>query len=378
MAFTYNVQNVIDRVSTDIRLQLASTVNSQGQPILIDYANRTQLEMLRYSRWVFLRSETLYFMTVFGQTDYWIGPNADCPVGMVNTGLNLTDVDYLQQDSVYDISHNRQLTAQSQQPLGFGLNFASGQTRPAEPRVFFQDQSNDPNILHIYPAPDNQNPYQPIPEPPILTSVSGGSLSAQTCAVRITFVDSLGNESTASPEGSMLQVPANSLLMVTTPTLDFDFTDTGVQYSGYNVYVGEGFGSEQLQTASPIAIGTNWTEPGTGLINGVAPPTKNNVTQMGGYIIRFRYYKRRLALTAVNQLIQIPDQYVDVIVEGISARGWKLLGKLDVAQQSYGMYQAGLRQMIADKNMFPATDFVRPDTGSFVNQQTIGILPSTL
>ena len=378
MAFTYSLQNVIDRVSQDIRLQLASTPGSQGQPVLIDYANRVQLEMLRFSRWIFLRSDTLYFMTAFGQTDYWIGPNAKAPVGMVNTALNLSDVDYIQQDSVWDVSHNRQLTAQTSQPLGFGLNFASGQTRPAEPRVFFQDESNSPNVLRIFPASDNENTYQPVPEPPILSSTAGGALPVQVCYTRVTFVDSLGNESTGSTEGAYLNVPANNLLVVTTPTLNFTANATGVQYSSYNVYVGATSGSEVLQTASPIAIGVNWTEPTSGLIGGVSVPTKNNVAAMRGYIIRFRYYKVRTALTAPNQPLLIPDQYIDVLVEGVNARGWKLCGKLEDAQSSYALFRTGLMQMIADKNMFPATDFVRPDTGSFVNQQTIGVLPSTI
>src|SRR6185437_7119219 len=135
----YLVQDVINRVSQDIRKQLSATDTTLGQPtILIDYTNRIQLQILRFSRWEFLRSETLYFMTVFGQTDYWIGPTAQLPVGMVNTALNLTDVDYIQQDQVRDYSNNRLITFQGAQPLGYALNNRAGQSRLAPPRVFYQ------------------------------------------------------------------------------------------------------------------------------------------------------------------------------------------------------------------------------------------------
>src|ERR1035437_6934579 len=284
------VQNIIDKVSQDVRLQLAATTATPGQPILIDYVNRIHKQMLRFSRWDFMRSEPLTFMTSKGQTDYWLGTAITKPSGMVDSGLHLTDVDRIQKNSVIDLSNTRQLGSQNAQPIGIGLNFRSGQTRAGLPAAFWQDH-NDPNVLHLYPGADNSNPFTPVPSTPILSSGAGGSLSARTYFVRITFVDSSGGESTASSVISSIYAPANQLVTVVTPTLKYTKTSTGIIYNKYNVYAGPIEGGETLQNVSPIAMGTDWTEPSSGLTTtGVSFPTTSTLAPMGGYIIQFRYY----------------------------------------------------------------------------------------
>lgn len=370
------VQDIINAVSQDLRLQLSATA-APGQPILIDYCNRTHKEMLRFSRWGFLLSEPQHFITVKGQTDYWIGPNANFPGGMVNTGLNLIDVDKIQKDSVRDLSNSRSILPVRQAPSGPNQTNRLGQSRPFQPGQYWQDWELDPNILHLYPAADNANTLQPVPSSPYVSTTAGGSLAAQDTYTRITFVDSLGGESTGSSVSVQWNVPANHLLVVESPTILYNVSSNGAVYGFYNVYVGtSGEGSETLQNNSPIAIGTNWTEPASGITtSGQAVPIENTLQQFGGYLIEFRYYRDRLVLTQVEQVTQIPDDYFDVFVQGVLALALKFLGKNEEAQASYQLYQKGLTGMIWDKNLRPGGQFIRPDTGTYVNQQILGYLP---
>lgn len=97
----------------------------------------------------------------------------------------------------------------------------------------------------------------------VLSQVAGGTRAARTEYARVTYVNSLG-ETLGSPEAS-LAVAANSLLSVASPGAAGDAT-------GWNVYVSTATGTETKQNAAPVAIGTNWTEPTTGLIAGAALP----------------------------------------------------------------------------------------------------------
>lgn len=383
MPNTYStVQTVIDAVSQDARQQLLSKAGTAGQPILIDYTNRIHKQMLRFSRWEFLRAEPQYFMTAQGQTDYWLGPNDQAGPGQVTTGLNLLDVDRVEKDSVRDFSNNRQLKALGSQPIGWALNQRSGQSRSDRPRAWYQDH-NDTNLLHLWPAADNQNPYQPTPQMPIMQSTAGGVLTQRTYNLQLTFVDTLGGESLPSTVGASWTNQADTLQTVVSPTLFFNGTGSGVKYAYYNVYAVEApantwTGGLTLQNVSPIPIGTNWTEPTTGLTTtGVNPPVANTLAQMGGYIIQFRYYKARLILSNVDQYVQIPDDYFDVLVNGISALVWKFLQRADDAGACQSLYKNGLTEMVWDKNLFPDNDFMRPDPATYVNQQILGELPET-
>jgi hypothetical protein len=371
---TISVQQVISGVSQDIRQQLSGTA-APGQAILIDYTNRIHKQILRFSRWGFLRSEPQYFITMQGQTDYWIGPKNPATPGLVDTGLNLLDVDRIQKDFVRDMSNTRKLQSLSEQPLGPALTYRSGQSRPGLPKNFVQDH-NDVNILHIYPGPDNNNAYQPVPSPPVVQVSPGGALLARTYYVRLTFVDSSTGESVASDTSISRYILPNFLVNVKSPTIPFGANSSGILYNQYNVYIGTVEGGETKQNVTPIAIGTDWTEPTSGLITtGAPPPTNPTVAELEGYIIEFRYYKARTVLTAASQILQIPDDYFDVVVQGVQYLAFKLLGKEKEAQASQSAYREGLTEMVWDKNLFPNTDFIRPDPGSFVNQQILGILP---
>ncbi len=113
-----------------------------------------------------------------------------------------------------------------------------------------------------------------IPAAPALSSVASGSLAGATYYVKITYTNPAG-ETDASTE-SNLAVASSHVVQVTSPSASGDAT-------GYNVYVSTATGTETKQNASPIAIGTNWTEPTTGLISGSAMPVAN--TMGDAYVI---------------------------------------------------------------------------------------------
>jgi hypothetical protein len=371
-----SVQNIIDGVAQDVRQQLQSTTNSAGQPILIDYTNRVHKQMLRFSNWKFLNSDFLFFPTAQGQSKYWIGPAATCPAGYVDTGLHLNDVARLEQDSVVDVSNDRGLKWLSAPPIGPQLNDRLGMGRPGLPSNFTNDPNN-PNVIGIYPPPNNQNLSTPNPEVPFATTTPGGALANRFYYIKVTIVDSAGNESNSTANGREQFIPANNLVQVVTPTLTYPISGTGVLYNQYNVYAATTEGSETLQNVSPIAIGTNWTEPTSGLTTtGASVPTTNNLTPFNAYLIKFRYYKNRLNLANTNDVLQIPDDYKDVVINGVKVYAYHLLGRREDAQAALQAYKSGLTEMIWDKNQFPGgQNFIRPDGGSYVNQQLMNIWP---
>lgn len=123
--------------------------------------------------------------------------------------------------------------------------------------------TDNPNIFYAYEVPAAWD-TSPAPAVPALTSTAGGSLPAATYYVKTTYVNSDGYESLASQEAN-LSVLADFLLDVASPA-----ASSG--QASYNVYVSTSTGKEELQTSTPIAIGTPWTMPVSGLVPG-APPS---------------------------------------------------------------------------------------------------------
>jgi hypothetical protein len=103
------------------------------------------------------------------------------------------------------------------------------------------------------------------PAAPTLSAIAYAPLAARTAWAQITYTDATG-ETVASTEVS-LALTAGQQLGVASPVASGDAT-------GWNVYLSESAsGAEQKQNATPIAIGTAWTEPVTGVVTGAAPPT---------------------------------------------------------------------------------------------------------
>jgi len=360
-SFTTTVQDVINCVSQDVRSQLG-TAGSDAD-ILIDYINRISMGILRYSRWAFLLSGPQEFITQPEVTDYWFGATGGNPPGSVDTGLNISNADQIQQGSVFDRSNLVQLERTDFKPNLTAFIFKDASSRPGKPKQW-KNSNDTPYILNIYPGPDNQNTYTPIPDAPIVSTVAGGSLPGRRYYVKNTIVDSAGGESSGSDKEAYIYVPANFLLVVQPPNPGVSQAASGILYNQFNVYASTQSGSETLQNVSPLT--TAWTEPTSGLINGIrSVPSTTTVEPLNGYIIEFRYYQQRQILSDVSQVLQIPDIYKDIVCAGVNWLTYKFLRRTMESQEWEQIYKAGLVEMIKDKNLFPGENqFIRPDSSS--------------
>jgi hypothetical protein len=355
---TPTAQDIIDEVSQDLRQVLASS--SADATILLSYINRVQLEILRDTKWPWMLSAPQRFITQAGQTDYWFGALGSGGQYVVDTGLNLTDVDYVKSDMVFDRTNNCRLAQAYEPPIETQYALADGTPRLGQPNEFRHDRPSAPSVLSIYPAPANTSTYQIVPSNPICTSTTSGALAARTYFVKVSWVDSAGNEGLAS-SASKIYIPANKVLVVQSPARPITATAQGTTIPSYRVYAGLVEGSETLQ--STTSQSNAFTEPGTGLVAGAALPSTNAIDSLGGYIIEFRYYKQREQVTNLNQHLLIPIDYKDVVIAGVNALGYVYLKMYQDAQFWRGEYIEGQRGMIRDKNQFPksGSDFLQPD-----------------
>jgi hypothetical protein len=369
---TLQVSQITALTSQDIRSQLANSGTDQS--ILVSFVERIQLDMLRTSNWTFLLSGAKQFITQTGVTDYWIGATGSQPSGAVDTGLNLTDLKRINEDSVYDRSNFRQLDKIEYKPNAPGLSYADNTSRQDIPRAWVEDPDR-PYLFRLFPAPKNANGYQPVPESPICTTTVSGTLPNRIYWVNVTLVDSLGNESTAAPNPTKIFVPANSVLVVNAPVPGITQSASGVQYNQYNVYAynagttvtSSGYGTLTKQTVTPVSITNTWTEPTSGLTTtGTSAPAANNLTPLDGYIIEFKYWQQRPAGLSAGSTLLIPDEYKDVIVAGTNWLASQFINKATDTQYWGGIYQNGLRTMIRDRNLSPKRDFIQPDTAGSV------------
>jgi hypothetical protein len=101
------------------------------------------------------------------------------------------------------------------------------------------------------------------PARPTLGTVAGGPLIARTYFVQVTYLTAAG-ETTASVERNLALTTGRRLRVASPPA--------AATATGYNAYAGTAAGTETLQNAAAIPIGTNFTEPVTGLVAGAAPP----------------------------------------------------------------------------------------------------------
>jgi hypothetical protein len=358
-----SVQQIVSSTTTDIMNQIGT-----NHPILLDYCNRISLDLLRSTKWDFLLSDVQTFITRQGVTAYWIGATGGAPQGTFDTGLNLTNVKWIQHGAVYDRSNYKTLGSIAEAPVSAVLAYSDGTSRPGRPAVY-RNNIDTPFVLNIYPAPDNQNTQAPQPEPPLVNTVAGGSLPARTYNLVATFVDALGGESTAPAFSTPLYIPANFLAVVQTPTTLVKTNDAGVPYNQYRVYASSSSFLPQnttLQTVTPIALGTNWIEPTSGLVTtGGSPPSKNAAATYNGYIIQFRYYQTETVINSFTQFLQIPDRYSDVMVAGVNWLALKFLSRTQEAAEWYATYRTGLIAMVRDRNQQNRfADYISPDPAS--------------
>lgn len=383
---TTTAQDVMDSVSQDVRKTLSATDITLDDPgILLDYVNRVSFEMLRSSKWIFLLGPVQQFVTQLGVTDYWIGPNQTGPLSAYDTGLDLVDLRFIAPKSVVDRSNFRTLGRLDEKPLNARLAFTDNTSRPGRPAVWRQDETQ-PFILNIYPAPDNQNGYAPVPGAPISSRLISGALLDRFYFVALTLVDSLGNESTPS-KPTKLFVPANSVLVINPPFEPITASTPGVLYNRYNVYAAQAPDGVTLDvsdltlqvTGSALLTTSVWTEPDTGLTSGVTPPSENNLATLDGYIVEFRYFRLRQPVSSAAQILQIPDDYRDVIIAGVNALAFGYLTRPQESMRWYQIYKDGLAQIVRDINfMDRGPGYIQTDPSTIGNfLPTVETLDST-
>jgi hypothetical protein len=363
---TTTAQSIMNQTAQDVRQTLDPTT-APGSTTLLDYCNRVSLDILRTSRWLFVISPVKQFATQLGVSNYWIGTTGSAPAGAYDTGLNLTDLRTIKQNSVFDRSNFRQLAHIDEVPLSTQAAYADSSSRLGRPTLWRQDEAT-PGILNIYPCPDNQTTFRPQPEPPICTTAVSGALANRFYFVSVTFVDTLGNETTA-PVPTKIFVPANSVLKVAAPTLPLSVGTTGVKYDRYNVYAasapsGTNLGVSDLKlqaTGVNLSTAGDFTEPGTGLTAGVAPPTTNAVEPIDGYVIEFRYFQAYAQLANASQILQIPDDYSPIVTAGVNALAFQYLTRPQEASMWQQMYEIGLRKIVRDMNRMQGKGFISPD-----------------
>lgn len=111
---------------------------------------------------------------------------------------------------------------------------------------------------------DASIPGSPVSAPTLALVSSAYSLPWIGYYVFVTYTSAYG-ETTASPQSFLGASPGHVIQVTSPPSV------TGA--TGWNVYIGDGAGNEQLQNTSPIAIGTNYTSPDTGINqSGILPP----------------------------------------------------------------------------------------------------------
>lgn len=364
--YNTTAENIIDAVIQDAQRE------STNRTAILDYVNRTCQRILRDTQWVFLRSNIQRFITQPGSTDYFLGSTLP-PGGAVPTGLGLSDVWSVWTESVFDVTHGTQLLMNpASANIKSNLSFQDGKSRPGIPRSFKYEITN-PNVLSIYPYADNQNTYQPVPLSPVCTTTVQGALAGRMYYVYSTFVDDQGNESSGSVVPTTVFVPAGSTLVAQPPIAEVASAQQ-VSYSHWNCYVGLTAATAYKQTASPLATSVAFDEPTSGQVITTKLPTVNNLAPLTGYIIEFRYFRQRIAINSLTQILQIPDYYADVVIAGTNYlfnlyMNNKEIGHMEKAGVWKQEFNDGIRQIRKDLNIsFRNTDFIGPDKSTQINQ----------
>lgn len=110
------------------------------------------------------------------------------------------------------------------------------------------------------------------------------------------------------------------------------------------------------------------------LIPGQTPPLTSNLIPLEGYVIAFHYQKQRLPITDPTDVLQIPDNYRDVVVSGVNFYANMYTAKADDLGMKAGAWKKefmdGLAQMRRDLRInFRNTDVIMPDG---ISQYEIG------
>jgi hypothetical protein len=110
--------------------------------------------------------------------------------------------------------------------------------------------------------------YVPLPKPAMpLVAIETGTVSPQALFIQTAWTNSHGDESALSPiNGVILDGTSNVVVGMSEGPLDAPAAATG-----WNLYVGTSDSDLTRQNNAPLAIGSTWDLPTTGLIDGPAP-----------------------------------------------------------------------------------------------------------
>lgn len=391
MSFT--VQNVVDACQRDFMQAIGGSHAN-----LVDYVNRAQLMILRERNWKFMESGVQQFLTQKGQTQYWIGATGAAPVYTVNTKLDLTAKEYIMRDSVRDLVSGKDLMETKHATVRGGMRNDDGSFIYGRPRQW-RNSPDTPDILEIYPAPDQQNTFVPVPEAPYISMATGGANDIFTgpatyyfsCTFSSLPANGLADGTGASnpvveglasqtvrvdiPGDSVAGVPVRYTLTAYPPVpplgpgAAYTPLSTGLKWS---LYIGGSDGA-QNRVYTGQALTQTITVPATTSAH-ASPLTVATLPPLGGYVINFKYYKAHASLALVTDTSLIPSKYFDVMVAATNLlaaeylRDYSAGREADVAYWS-NMYREGIRTMTLEENSAPRNpDHIRPDqaaSGSF-------------
>jgi hypothetical protein len=261
---TIQAQDIVNAVIQDSQNQ------TTNRTALYDYVDRIHQRILRESQWRFLLSDPQTFVTMPGVSSYTLVSGTP-PAGSFQTPLGLTDFNNIAPGSVFDLSTWTKIEEDSDTStsLNYILN-RDGSLRHGQPRTYINSLSN-PGTISLMPTPDAQNVYYPVPETPAVSyaALPGCTLPERTYYGIVTFVDSLGGESTQCITPIAITVPAGSVVTVQSPNPSpGGINGAQVGYSCWNLYLGYALGYYFIQNVNPLNIGTGWTETAAGLYRG--------------------------------------------------------------------------------------------------------------
>jgi len=310
-----SVQQIIDRVSRDVR-QILDSSSSTDQPVLIDYTNRIQLQLLREARWRFLLSNPFQFVTIPGYTDYWIGA----------TGANPT--------TIYSLTAVTQSTGGNATYTGNNLEFlAAGVTCTI---AGFVNGVNNGTFVVTSATPTT-----------VVLNNTAAIAETHTGTLSVVMPD------TASNITNFGEVKAGTV---------FDRTNFLRLYPTDEPPLGPGFNSLNR----PKLYRDDQNTPG---VFSIYPPAQ------APYVIEFRYFFAKPQLALVTDTLIIPNDYLDVVVAGVNWFGNLYLREnYNDAQMWKQIYAEGIQGMKRDANLFPrGNEFMAPDPATQARTQVIPI-----
>ena len=265
-----------------------SQVQTTNRPALYDYTDRIHQRILRESQWRFLLSDPQHFVTMPGVSNYTL-VSGTAPAGSFQTNNLLSDFGNLAPGTIFNVSTWNKLEEDSDTCTTISaIVNKDGSRRTGIPKTY-SNSLDDPGTITLFPVPDGDNFYYPIPETPVVTysSVLGCTLPSRIYYGVVTFVDSLGGESTQCNIPFTIQVPAGCVVTIHTPDNSIGSISGNQTYYGFwNLYIGYSMSNYYRQNTTPIQLGTNWVEPIYGINAGYLPvplvlglpPANNGVT----------------------------------------------------------------------------------------------------